>query len=327
MRTLILGGTQFIGLHLLYELLRRGHAVTILNRGQTQADLPPEVERLYADRSDPAAVKTALAGREFDAAFDFSASTFPILAPAVEVLEGRVGRYVFCSTVGVYTPSQTFPIRESHPLAGEPLTAITLYDQYAHGKVACEEHLRQRNRISGLPFTILRPCLVYGPYNSQPSWEFSFFARLRRKRPVMIPGDGSRILHMVHVDDLARAFAAAPETGASLGQAYTLAGPEAVTLTGYVEMLGRIVGADPEILYVPPDLIDDAGVPSSFSGGWIWRQDVIFSTEKAESHLGYKPRPLSVGLAETYRWYRDEGMDAQAWDFSAEDRLLEQLKG
>ena len=117
MRALVLGGTRFIGLHLVYELLRRGHQVALLNRGQAPAALPPDIERLYADRADPTAVKRVLRSREFDVAFDFSAYTTSTLAPAVEALAGHVGRYVFCSTVGVYAPSETFPITEQQPLA------------------------------------------------------------------------------------------------------------------------------------------------------------------------------------------------------------------
>ena len=75
MKTLVLGGTRFIGLFLVKELLARGHQVAVLNRGLTQADLPKEVERLRADRDDPAAMKAALARRSFDAVLDLSGYT------------------------------------------------------------------------------------------------------------------------------------------------------------------------------------------------------------------------------------------------------------
>ncbi len=321
MRALVLGGTRFIGLHLVYELLRRGHQVALLNRGQAPAALPPDIERLYADRADPTAVKRVLRGREFDVAFDISAYTTSTLAPAVEALEGHVGRYIFCSTVGVYAPSETLPITEDQPLAKD--TSQT--SQYGLDKVACEEYLRERWRARAFPFTTLRPCTVYGPNNYNPQREFSLFARLLRKRPILVPGDGSAVIHLVHVSDLARAFAAAPETGSSRGQAYTLAGPEAVTLLDYVSLLGRIVGIEPSLVLVPPEMLDDRGAPSSFPA-YPWRSSAIYDTKKAQAHLDFQPRPMAVGTAETYRWYIAEGLNDRPWDFSAEDGLLERLR-
>jgi nucleoside-diphosphate-sugar epimerase len=297
MRSLVFGGTRFIGLHLVSELLERGHQVTVLNRGQTGGELPPAVERLYADRDDPEAVKRALGGREFDAAFDISAYTTRALAPAVESLEGRVGRYVFCSTIAVYGLSETHPVLESQPLATDSrMVPPAQFAQYGLDKVACEEYLAERWRSRAFPSTVLRPVMVYGPHNSAPLWELSFFARLRRGRPILVPGDGSTIMQFVFVDDLALAFAAAPETGASLGQAYNMAGPEAVTITGYVRALGRVVGVEPEVILVPPNLTDEAGTSSSFPFGW--GGSAIYSIE----------------------------LDDHPWDFSAEDALLDHLR-
>jgi len=139
MRTLVLAGTQFIGLHLVHELLRRGHQVSVLNRGQTQMELPPGVERLYADRTDPKAVKRVLGRREFDAAFDVSTYTTEALIPAVEALEGRVGRYVSCSNAAVYAPFEIYSVLETQPLVRD-----SSQSQYALDKVACEEYLRER---------------------------------------------------------------------------------------------------------------------------------------------------------------------------------------
>ena len=60
MNVLVVGGTQFNGLALVHELARAGHRVTILNRGQSQAEVPPGVTRLVADRTQPATVRAAL---------------------------------------------------------------------------------------------------------------------------------------------------------------------------------------------------------------------------------------------------------------------------
>ena len=71
-KALVLGGSQFVGLHTVRELVARGHDVTVLNRGQTEARLPPGVERLVADRRNAESMRAALAGKEWDAVFDVS---------------------------------------------------------------------------------------------------------------------------------------------------------------------------------------------------------------------------------------------------------------
>ena len=73
MQTLVMGGTRFNGLHLVQELVRYGHNVTILNRGVTEAPVPREVRRLYADRKDHQQLKEVLGSEEFDVVFDISA--------------------------------------------------------------------------------------------------------------------------------------------------------------------------------------------------------------------------------------------------------------
>ena len=97
MKVLVLGGSRFIGLHLVRLLHDGGHQVTVLNRGQTQSDLPDNVVRLIADRTDTEQVKVALKDGSYDVAFDISAYTKATLKPVIEALEGRVGHFVFCT--------------------------------------------------------------------------------------------------------------------------------------------------------------------------------------------------------------------------------------
>ena len=116
MKALVLGGTRFVGLHLVQLLHSQGQSVTVLNRGQTQGRLPAGVRRIQADRSDQAQVVAGLKGRQFDVAFDISGHKPSELQPVVDTLEGNVGSYVFCSTVGYYDPGDVAPIREDSPL-------------------------------------------------------------------------------------------------------------------------------------------------------------------------------------------------------------------
>src|ERR1700742_5118235 len=98
MRSLILGGTRNLGPLIVQELLQQGHEVAVFNRGQTKDDLPEEVERLRGDRTDPAQLKQALGGREFDVVVDTTLYNGVEAKAAVDLFSGRVGRYIFLST-------------------------------------------------------------------------------------------------------------------------------------------------------------------------------------------------------------------------------------
>ena len=325
MDTLVLGGSRFIGLHLVRLLHGRGDAVSVLNRGQTPAELPDGVRRLSADRGDPSQVKAALKDASYDAVFDISGYTPASLRPVVKALEGRVGHFVFCSTTSVYAPSETAPIDEGFPLHRGPDAS-----QYARDKVACEDLLTEAFERRGFPATILRPPYVCGPDDYLRQREFSFFARLSQRRRIIIPGDGLTLFHSVHVDDLASAFAAVPGRPDTLGQAYTVAGRDAITANGYVEAIGEAMGVVPDVVHLQPKDYVDAmrrqGLASDSVFPFEWSVSRVYAIEKAKRDLGWAPTySMAEGLAMTYRWWREKGLDREPWDFSHEDEMLETI--
>ena len=103
-RSLVLGGTAFIGRHLVEILLNEGHDVSILNRG---GSTPPDgVEQLVADRKEPDSVRRALTGRDFDVVYDVSASvqvaSVDSIADLIQMLDGHCGLYEFVSSIAAY---------------------------------------------------------------------------------------------------------------------------------------------------------------------------------------------------------------------------------
>src|ERR687893_2316790 len=99
MKLLILGGTVFLGRHLVEAALARGHAVTLFNRGRHGADLFPEIERLRGDRDGDL---SALRGRSWDAVVDTSGYFPRVVAASARALAGRVEHYTFVSSASVY---------------------------------------------------------------------------------------------------------------------------------------------------------------------------------------------------------------------------------
>ena len=325
MDVLVLGGTRFIGLRLVQLLHGQGHRITVLNRGTRKTALPDGVASISADREVPSQVAAALRGRSFDAAFDISAYTPATLRPAVEALDGNVGSYVFCSTTGVYARSDVYPIRDDFPLDRAPGAS-----DYTRGKVACEDLLRDAHARTGFPATMLRPPVVYGPHNALPERDSSFFARVLQGRTVIIPGDGSNLLQPVHVDDLAAAFVAASGSRKELGQAYTISGESATTVDYWVRTIGRVVGKPVDVVNVEGTRFDRLNEELGLSGTDIypfgWGRNFCFSVDRAKGDLGWSPQyDIRDGLAMTYRWWLDQGLDKGEWDFSADDRMLARL--
>jgi nucleoside-diphosphate-sugar epimerase len=318
-RTLVLGGSVFVGRHLVEELLRHGHEVTVLNRGLTPSELPPAVQRLTCDRKDPDAVRRVLADARFDAVFDVSAYVPEDVSITVEVLRDRVEQYLFTSSVAVYTRSDYAPIDEEFDLDRRPQA-----NPYSAGKVRCEDILMAARRDHGFPVTIIRPSYLYGPHNSLHMREASFFLRLQQGRKILVPGNGSVLLQNGHVDDLARAFAAVLGKTDTIGQAYNVTAEKAITALGYVKTLARIVGREPDILFVDLERMRTLKAPI---WPYDWRQSQVLSIEKAKRDLGWEPGfDFETGHRHTYDWFQREGMaEKLQYDFSAEEQALADL--
>ena len=322
MDALVLGGTRFVGLHLLRLLHSEGHTVTVLNRGQTQASLPPEVGRIRADRSEPAQVAAALRGRRFDAVFDISGYRPSEVQAVANTLEGRVGHYVFCSSVAVYATSEVAPISEDAMLNRGPP------GDYGRDKILCEDLLLEMYGRHGFPATIIRPPYVYGPDDHIAQRLFSIFARLTQGIRVIVPGNGLTLTHTVHVDDLASAFAAAPGQGQARGQVYNAAGPEAITFNAYLGMIASIMGVEAQPVHVEVRdyeamLEKLAPIEAAEIFDYGWQESDVYSTEKLRHELGWSPRyDMQGGLKMTYRWWLEQGLDREPLEFPTDHRAL-----
>jgi 2'-hydroxyisoflavone reductase len=159
LRLLILGGTRFIGLHMTELALARGHTLTFFNRGRTNTDRFPEVERLRGDRNGDL---KSLAGREWDAVIDNSGYVPRHVREAAQLLEPRVGRYVFISTVSVYE-SFARGNDENSPLGKLEDESVEKVDGATYGplKALCEKAALS---VFGPDRTsIVRPGLIVGP--------------------------------------------------------------------------------------------------------------------------------------------------------------------
>ena len=325
MEVLVLGGSRFVGLRLTELLHRQGHNVSVLNRGKEDATLPYGVQQLVADRNDPLQIKAVLSGKQYDSVFDISGYTTETLKPVVDVLQGNVGHYIFCSTTAVYHLGEVNPIAEDFPLNCEAAP-----DSYAGAKILCEQLLRDANVNHDFPATVIRPPVIYGPHNYLPEREFSYFARITQGRKLIIPGDGRNIFHPIHVDDLATAFASVPGKEIAIGKSYNIMSRHGTTFNLWFTTIADVMGKSIEILHSNGTWFDETVTkleiqpPSGFV--YYWGSSYLFDTEKARQELGWFPKyNIKDGLEMTYKWWVSQGLDKKSWDFSPEDRLIDAL--
>ncbi len=287
MQVLLIGGTEFISLHLVRALLRDGHRVAVLNRGRNPARLPAGVRTIVCDRTDHAALRRALATERCDALVDitYAPTTGADVEALLDALDGRAGHAVFVSTGRVHDHALPIPYHEDTP-------RNLYWGEYAKNKIAGEDVLN----------------------------ETFFFDRLVRNRPILVPGAGGWLRQFGHVDDLTDAMAAMLGVPAAFGQAYNVTGEEAVTQVGFVELIGEVLKRPVTLVHVEPPA---GGKPVAFGQNLVYDCHAVYTTTKIRAELGIRPRySLAAGLAQTYEWYVREGLDRRDVDFSAEDAHL-----
>lgn len=360
MRVLVMGGTQFNGLALVHELARTGHEVVILNRGQTEADLPHGIERVVADRTNEAQMRDVLGSVDVDAVIDVSAYLPGDVELMIDIFRGRIAHYVFISSTVTYAASDLLPITENHPdERGE--------DQQAYGrnKLLCEDLLRREWRENRFPATTVALSMVMGAGNIIPDREQRMFQRMLRGRPILIPGNGRTIQQIGHADDQARALRMILCQPVTFGERYNLTGGDYFTQEGYVDACASLLDREVEKLFVPPSLMDrlwsgdlEVAMPTPESKADIrssdrkpntlamnrfmltmlvqqiapnihrWDRSVFFSVEKLQRHVGWEPElTFRASLERTWRWYREAGLpDTQDFDFAFEDELIRMVR-
>lgn len=246
-----MGGTNFNGLALVHELARQGHDVTVLNRGKSEADIPDSVQRLVGDRGEPETIRAALAGTEWDVIHDVTAYHPPDVELMLELFRDRVGHYIFASSTVTYAASDDLPITENHPDDRSDRQI-----EYGLHKLLCEDLLWQAHTDHGFPATSVPFSMVFGPHNMIATREQAMFRRITDGRPVLMPGDGTTLLQVGHVDDQAKALEQMMGQAVTFGRRYNLTGSESFTRNDYVATIAAAIGREPDVRHIADDTMD-----------------------------------------------------------------------
>jgi nucleoside-diphosphate-sugar epimerase len=291
MRLLVLGGTVFVGRHIVDAAREHGHEVTLFNRGRTAPGLFPDLERIVGDRTKDL---SALCGRRFDAVIDTSGYQPAVVRKSARALADSVGLYAFVSTISVYA-AFTPGMDERTPLAEEA------EDDYGPLKARCEREVE-----SALPgrALIVRPCIVAGPYD--PSDRFTYWVRrVADGGDMLAPGEPARPVQLIDARDL----------GDWLVRAIEEAIPGMFNTTGATVGFGDMLeaclaaaGSTPRFVWVPDDFLLEHGV-KPFTDLPLWcpaEEAAAFFTVDSSRAIakGLRFRPLRETARDTLEWDR-----------------------
>lgn len=305
MNILILGGTRFVGRHLVDTLLARGHDLTLFNRGQS-GPAPAGVALRTGDRRGDL---SALAQGEWDWVLDCCGYLPREVAASADCLRGRIGRYLFISSISVYADFQQ-PPEEDAPLArlADPQTEQVDGQSYGGLKALCEAALQQRLGAAALA---LRPGLIVGPLD--PTQRFSYWpARLARARagePILAPGRPDAPVQWIDARDLADFIAQLIESGRPT--------PPALNVVGPSQPLGELLAAcaaaagldQPRWRWAAMPRLEALGLqawsdlPLALPDTPAWAGFARVDARAARA-LGLRCRPTAQTVADTLTWWR-----------------------
>lgn len=249
MKLLILGGSGFVSGRASIIAMEKGHEVWTVTRGIHK--VPEGVHSLIADRTDKAALKTALegAGTKWDAVIDSTCRTEDNARVDLEVLPEFVKRAVIISTDSVYHPAN-----KSVPQAEEADVYMS-DDGYGDHKRRMELEFIQSGD-SLLSWTIFRPGHIFGPGSQlgcypEHSRQKDLTEHIRAGNPLRLVGGGEFLIHPIYMDDLVIDMLAAIECEKAKGQIFCIGGPDIVSNAEYFRILCGILGKEAVIEEIP----------------------------------------------------------------------------
>ena len=299
MKLLILGGTVFLGRHIVEVACARGHEVTLFNRGQHNPDLFPEVEKLRGDRDGGL---FALQGRQWDAAIDTCGFVPRIVGASAAALAHAVRHYTFISSISVYADFSAANLGESAPvgtLADATQEKVT-NETYGPLKALCEQAAEQAMPGRTL---VVRPGLIVGP--DDPTDRFTYWPwRVAQGGEMLAPGRSEQPVQFIDVRDLAAWIVNMVE--ANRTGIYQATGPDdRLSIGQMLEECQQAMGSDARFTWIgdalAAQLMDDEvanfqpWVPEAYAG-------MRNANCQRAIAAGLTFRPLSETIRDTLAW-------------------------
>jgi UDP-glucose 4-epimerase len=293
----VIGGSGFIGSHVVDKLVEQGHDVAVFDIMRPHR---ADVRHIYIDITDLSRVTVALTGT-YDVVYMLAAMADvndvyknPVEAGEINIMavanvleaarRNSIGRIILASTVWVYEMARGKQVNED-----APLTLSKAKHVYTASKVAAELYCHAYKELYQQHFTILRYGIPYGPRARGGTVIAAFVKKALNGEPLTIMGDGSNYRSFVYVEDLAAGNVAALQEVA-INQTYNLEGSRAITVKEIADTVQKLVG-QVGIEY-------KEARPGDYSGA-------IVSTAKAKRELGWEPKvSFEQGMRKYIEWYK-----------------------
>lgn len=309
MRLLIIGGTRFVGRHIVEAALARGHAVTLFHRGQTNTDLFPQIEHLIGNRDGDLA---PLRDRTWEAAIDTCGYGPRIVRQSAELLAHSIEQYTFISSISVYAEGAPAGMDETAPvatIADETREDIT-NESYGALKVLCERVVEQVYADRTL---IVRPGLIVGPHDHTD--RFTYWPHhIAHGGKVLAPGDPDQPVQFIDARDLGGWIVRAVE--AKLSGTFNATGPDyRLSMQQFLEACITACHSNAQLTWLPEEfLLNAKAEPWSDLPVWMPAKDAKFDTVNNERAIkaGLTYRPLSTTINDTLAWAATRPID-HAW--------------
>lgn len=300
---LVLGGTGFIGPHMVRELLRRGHSVTLFNRGKTNDELFSDLETIRGDRDGGL---DGLKGRQWDVVIDNSGYVPRHVADSARLLSGSIDHYVYVSSISAYADFSR-PNNEDSPLARIEDESIEVVNGETYGplKALCEKQAREAMGDDRL--TILRPTYVCGPGDYTDRFTY-WVVRTAQGGEMLWPGDPAGALQIIDVRDLAD-FTADCTERQTAGIFNTVTPVGAYSFGDLFEFSRAISGSSTRPVWVDAGFIADHDVAAG-RGLPLWNppgtgEDAVFEVSGARARAaGLANRPMRETVRDILHWWQ-----------------------
>ena len=301
MTILVLGGTGFIGPHMVRYAMSRGHTVTLFNRGRTNTHLFPELEKLVGDRDGDLA---ALEGRRFDAVIDNSGYVPRHVRDSAELL-AESGRYMFVSSISAYKDLAPDGITEDYEVGRleDPTVEEVTGRTYGPLKALCEEAVQE---VFGDRANVVRPGYIVGPGDPTDRWTY-WPVRTSMGGDMLVPGTPEDPVQFIDARDLGGWMVRMLEN--EVGGVYNALGPvEPMTMGSMLETCRAVTGSDAVFHWADAGFIQEQNVffpiwsPTTGDFGGSNRVDISRAIA-----TGFTSRPVADIARDTLEWWNGLG--------------------
>lgn len=290
MKILIIGGTGTISTAISKSLAENScHELYLLNRGNSNADLPSNIRFINADINNEEEAAEKLRGMKFDVVCDFIGFVKSQLERDYRLFHGNTKQFVFISSASAYhKPTTDYTITEGTSLANP-------YWEYSRNKIECEEYLMKMYRENGFPVTIVRPSHTYcekgvpvGVHGNKGSWQV--IKRMLEGKPVIIHGDGTSLWTITDSRDFANGFIGLLGNPHAIGEAFQITTDETLTWNQIYKIISDCLDVEFKPYHVSSEFLAEVS-NYDFTGGLIGDKanSVVFDNTKLKRAVpGFK---------------------------------------